>query len=277
MGAMNSCDLALLLISDAFLASDFIQSVEMAHLLARRDREKACEGGALRVVPIIVRPCQWRLDVDTISTTQALPTDGKPIVTFPEENGARDQAWSDISGKIASWARAHQGAQAGAQVGVLAGSGAPAPAGTHTRAAAPINPFNPWQSSLPQHFFGRDDALRTLASALETGRSVSLVGDWRIGKTALLVNWQAQAKAMGRVVRLLSGDRLEVGSCGAFVREITGQAVPMGSDNADQCANLLTAWADSVAPQGLPPVILLDKADTVLRTLPYRFLNACAS
>ncbi len=46
MAAMDGCDLALLLISDAFLASEFIQSVEMTHLLARR------ASAGIRVVPI---------------------------------------------------------------------------------------------------------------------------------------------------------------------------------------------------------------------------------
>lgn len=54
--AMDDCRLALLLVSPAFMASDFIHTQELARLLERR----RCDG--IRVVPIIIRPCLWRYD-----------------------------------------------------------------------------------------------------------------------------------------------------------------------------------------------------------------------
>lgn len=104
MKGMDRCDLALLLISPAFLASDFIQSVEMTHLLARRKRD------GIRVVPIIVRPCLWHLD--DIAQTQGLPKDGKAVITFRQDNGERDQVWTDIGMKIMEWAEAQRQAAA---------------------------------------------------------------------------------------------------------------------------------------------------------------------
>lgn len=99
-GAIDACDLALLLVSPAFIASDFIYAEELARLLARREQDR------IRVVPIIVKPCLWKLE-KPIESLQARPKDAKAIVTFSEENGARAQAWTDIVEEIAHWAKAH--------------------------------------------------------------------------------------------------------------------------------------------------------------------------
>jgi small GTP-binding protein len=91
--AMNECDIAILLISPDFIASRFIQDEELPQLLQQR------RGKGLRVVPIIVRPCKWTSE-PSLKNLQALPTDGKAIITFQKANGAREQAWSDIATAI---------------------------------------------------------------------------------------------------------------------------------------------------------------------------------
>ena len=95
--AIEGCDLALLLLSPAFIASDFIRGEELPRLLERRD------AGGIRVVPLILRPCGWRFE-EPLQALQARPTDGKAIVTFAEAAGERDQAWLDIVGEIHGWA-----------------------------------------------------------------------------------------------------------------------------------------------------------------------------
>jgi hypothetical protein len=90
---MDQCDLALLLVSPDFIASRFIQDEELPRLL----RYRATQG--LRVVPIVVRPCIWTRE-PALSGLQALPKDGRPVVTFPEANGARETAWVEIGDKI---------------------------------------------------------------------------------------------------------------------------------------------------------------------------------
>lgn len=97
--AIDRCDLALMLVSPAFIASDFIYAEELTRLMARRSRQ------GIRVVPIIVKPCAWKHE-KPIESLQARPRDGKAIITFPEESGARAQAWVDIVNEIASWAKA---------------------------------------------------------------------------------------------------------------------------------------------------------------------------
>jgi hypothetical protein len=96
--AMNECDLAILLISKNFLASRFINDEEVPKLLQRRKRE------GMRVVPVITRPCLWTSE-PVLKGLQALPRDGKAIITFSEETGERDQAWTDIARKLEEFAK----------------------------------------------------------------------------------------------------------------------------------------------------------------------------
>ena len=91
--AMNDCGLAILLVSANFIASSFIQDEELTRLLQRRIEE------GLRVVPIIVKPCMWQSE-PVIKDIQALPRDGKPVITFSKDTGARDQVWTDIAKEI---------------------------------------------------------------------------------------------------------------------------------------------------------------------------------
>lgn len=87
--AAAECDMAILLVSPDFLASSFIQDEELPTLLRRR----------LTVVPVIVRPCPWA-DHPALAGLQALPRDARPVITFPAETGARDQAWTDVVAEI---------------------------------------------------------------------------------------------------------------------------------------------------------------------------------
>jgi hypothetical protein len=95
--AMDECDLALLLVSGNFLASRFISSEEVPKLLQRRRAE------GMRVIPIIIRPCTWQSE-PILKDLQALPRDGKAVITFPEATGERDQAWLDIAKAIEKFA-----------------------------------------------------------------------------------------------------------------------------------------------------------------------------
>ncbi len=96
--AMNTCHLALLLISRHFLASRFIQNEELPSLLQRRKEE------GLRIVPIIISDCLWK-EVPVLKDILALPRDGKPIVSFNEGNGERDEVWTNIAKTIGERAK----------------------------------------------------------------------------------------------------------------------------------------------------------------------------
>jgi hypothetical protein len=75
-GAMDRASVAVLLISAHFLTSKFIQREEVPRLRARREK-------GLNIVPIIVRPCNWRR-VDWLSSLQLRPKDGRPLMDGDE-------------------------------------------------------------------------------------------------------------------------------------------------------------------------------------------------
>lgn len=81
--ALAEADVALVLISPSFLASDYCTGVEWEFALQRRIT------GDLTVIPIILRPSDWHPLVGDI---QVLPPTGAPVSTAPD----RDQAFVDV-------------------------------------------------------------------------------------------------------------------------------------------------------------------------------------
>jgi tetratricopeptide (TPR) repeat protein len=70
--AIDSCDIALLLVSADFLTSKFILGDEVPPLLQRRVK------GGVRLIPVIVSSCVWTVH-KWLADTQARPHDGKPL------------------------------------------------------------------------------------------------------------------------------------------------------------------------------------------------------
>ncbi len=64
--ALDAADLAVLLISSAFLASDFIKRHELPHLRERHDRH------GMRIIPILLKPCAWQ-SIAWLSATDIRP------------------------------------------------------------------------------------------------------------------------------------------------------------------------------------------------------------
>ena len=90
--AMRTCQVALLLVSQYFLASAFIQNEELPTLLEQRINN------GLIVIPIIIRPCLWNKN-PILRNLQALPKDAKPIASV-SSSSRRDQIWVDIAEAI---------------------------------------------------------------------------------------------------------------------------------------------------------------------------------
>jgi hypothetical protein len=73
--ALQGCQIALLLISDEFLSSTFIQKKEMTDLLQKH------KDGGLRLYPVLLRDCLWevnphlkRLQIKMTAGAKALET-----------------------------------------------------------------------------------------------------------------------------------------------------------------------------------------------------------
>jgi len=86
--AMETAEFIILLISKDFLASDFIQDVEVKRAFERHKKGEAV------VMPVIIRPCYWQQK--PISDVQVVPKDGKPVTTFDDS----DEAWLEVLQKI---------------------------------------------------------------------------------------------------------------------------------------------------------------------------------
>jgi hypothetical protein len=77
---LNSARIILLLISADFLASDYCYDVEMKRAMQRHEAADA------RVIPIILRPCDWR--TAPFGRLQALPKDARPVIQWPSADEA---------------------------------------------------------------------------------------------------------------------------------------------------------------------------------------------
>jgi hypothetical protein len=77
---LRDSDLFLALVSPDFLESNYCYEREMENALERH------ENGTLRVIPIILEPCDWKSS--PLGKLKALPKDGKPISLWTNENVA---------------------------------------------------------------------------------------------------------------------------------------------------------------------------------------------
>ena len=77
---LQAADIILLLISSDFLASDYCYDVEVRRAMERH------EGADASVIPVILRPCDWR--AAPFGRLLALPRDGKPVTLWPNQDEA---------------------------------------------------------------------------------------------------------------------------------------------------------------------------------------------
>lgn len=88
--ALAASDVVILLVSADFIASEYCYEQEMLRAFARQ------RAGTAQVIPIILRPCQWKGvpigDGQTLSEFVALPKDGKPVTSWSDADTAFDNA-----------------------------------------------------------------------------------------------------------------------------------------------------------------------------------------
>jgi predicted phosphodiesterase len=131
------------------------------------------------------------------------------------------------------------------------------------------NPYSPW-TPRPEHCFGRANTFRQLEAAFDERRSIWFTGDWRIGKTTLLLAWEKRLRERGITARLVSGQGAAGISVADFVKVVTGLDSPSDPDGA---ANRLASWIEVISRSGLPPVILVDEVESVVQTCDVRFFE----
>jgi hypothetical protein len=89
--AIEQADVALLLLSADFLASDTLQDVEVPKLLKRH------EAGSLRVIPVLLRSCAWEMH-PWLAELHPLPKDRTPIASFAGDE--RDSVLTELAREI---------------------------------------------------------------------------------------------------------------------------------------------------------------------------------
>ena len=90
---LEHADIAVVLVSSDFVASEYAYGKELRRALELHDR------GRLRLVPVIARNCRWQNL--PIGRLQALPESGRPITTWTD----RDDAYVSVALGIEEVAR----------------------------------------------------------------------------------------------------------------------------------------------------------------------------
>lgn len=164
--AIGRASVAVLMLSDNFLSSNFILNEEVPRLLQRRQSE------GLRIVPVVVEPCLWN-QVQWLSKKQLRPKDGRPI------SGGNDH---QIKTELVAIAE-EIAAMVKPAVGAVTPSGfVPLPPDKISTAKLP--------STCPD-VFGREKEHAALDEAWGNPRVnvFSLVAWGGVGKTALVGKW----------------------------------------------------------------------------------------
>src|SRR6266568_6822785 len=192
---LNTAHLILLLISPDFVASTYCSSIE-----ARRAMERH-QAGEARVISIILRPTDWK--GVQFERLQALPTNAKPITTWPNS----DQAFLNVAQGIRKAVEELQGKHPGSHA-----SSPPVLISTQQKLFPSI-----WNVPYPRNpfFTGREELLTRLTTTLKTGPATALTqpqaisGLGGIGKTQVAVEYAYRSHADYQAVFWVRADTRE--------------------------------------------------------------------
>jgi hypothetical protein len=94
-------DVALTLVSQAFLDSAYCRNVEVANFLDRRARE------GLVIYPVILSPCSWDRE-GWLRTTQVQPREGCTLEEHYQSSGPRKRLFLTIRNELSTIAERKQ-------------------------------------------------------------------------------------------------------------------------------------------------------------------------
>lgn len=184
---LKSADIILLLASPDFLASKYCFDIEVTRAMERH------EAGEARVIPIILRPCEW--ERAPFSKLQSLPVGTLPITRWPD----RDEAFLNVT----------QGIRRAVEDFISSRKEQPETPGDEAatvRQQAPI-PRPPVVGFVP-----RNDASGSIVARLQEelaphrSQLVALWGAGGVGKTTLSAEAARGLEAAGQRVAWVSAD-----------------------------------------------------------------------
>jgi len=160
-----ACDVALVLVSQGFLDSEYCTNTEIRGFLA----------GSKVLVPVILSACEWERH-DWLKSRQFLPVGQRTVEEHYRDQGDRKRLFHEIRKHLRE------------QVERIREARMAEPA-TSAEPSAAANPANPFGQTLaiknPALFVGRQAELARLRALLQRG-SVALLGEPKIGKSSLL-------------------------------------------------------------------------------------------
>ena len=165
-------DLALVLVSQAFLDSAYCQDEEIPRFLAQK----------LPIVAVLLSPCEWDR-AEWLAERQFRPRDGQTVEEHYKDPGDRKRLWfevrQDIRGYLEQWQR-DRGLTPGRRGNTMAGR---AVAGQNIQPSKLIH--------VPDQLFGRTDDLARLDAAWDdpTVHLLTVVAWGGVGKTSLVAHW----------------------------------------------------------------------------------------
>ncbi len=84
MEEIDKAQIAVLLVSQWFLNSDYIENTELPRIIARKEQ------GKLEIVPILVGACAWSED-DYLRSFQILPGKPTPLIQYTDNPAKWDE------------------------------------------------------------------------------------------------------------------------------------------------------------------------------------------
>jgi hypothetical protein len=82
---LDEANIVVVLVSAHYLSSDSLYLGELRRAMERHESDET------RVIPVIVRPCDW--DIAQFARLKPLPTGGRPVSVWPD----KDEAWTDVA------------------------------------------------------------------------------------------------------------------------------------------------------------------------------------
>ncbi len=231
---LESAEVILLLISANFLASSYCYELEMTRALERH------AAGEARVIPIILRPSDWRQA--PFADLQALPEGGKPVASWRN----RDAAFAEITAGVRAVAeelrrspeRRRRPTTAGEPPRPPEGPGGGLPVLLETGAMPADSPF----------YISRGE-LRRAAERLESTDPTVLVKGYRqSGKSSLLTRLHIGALEKGRKSCYLNFQDLDESSFDSPKRLFL-ELGRMMSDELEIAADPDDHWSDRRSPK----------------------------